>query len=162
MDSSKAYGFQNVSFNKSDEKIELRLSDWIASFVGRMIFAIVSDKGLNEDSVIDIRDVAKNDLETKRYLSSNWFDLKERDFELYQLLYQVFIIEQGSYWSTMTFSYADQAILFYTLIRYFNKYETFEDYRKIDNQQHAIEYNKDVLIELEYTFENMVWGGEPQ
>lgn len=162
LDSSKAYGFQNVSFNKSDEKIELRLSDWIASFVGRMIFAIVSDKGLNEDSVIDIRDVAKNDLETKRYLSSNWFDLKERDFELYQLLYQVFIIEQGSYWSTMTFSYADQAILFYTLIRYFNKYETFEDYRKIDNQQHAIEYNKDVLIELEYTFENMVWGGEPQ
>lgn len=162
LDSSKAYGFQNVSFNKSDEKIELRLSDWIASFVGRMIFAIVSDKGLHEDSVIDIRDVAKNDLETKRYLSPNWFDLKERDFELYQLLYQVFIIEQGSYWSTMTFSYADQAILFYTLIRYFNKYETFEDYRKIDNQQHAIEYNKDVLIELEYTFENMVWGGEPQ
>lgn len=48
------YNFCDMRSGKSDEIIELRLSDWIASFIGRMVYALCHDKGMKEDKVTNI------------------------------------------------------------------------------------------------------------
>ena len=151
---SEYYRFQNVKCGKSNEIIELRLADWIASFVGRMIYGLNNDEGMAEDVVTDIRKIGENDLESKRILSRHWFDINEKQFELYHLLYNTLIIGHTEYWAAMTMSYGDQCSAFYTLLRYFSRYDDYGVYKKIDVKLHSEYFNSACLIELERSYQN--------
>lgn len=151
---SQNYKFQNVKCAKSNEIIELRLADWIASFIGRMIYALENDEGMVEDAVTDIRKIGENDLVSKRILSVNWFDIDVKQFDLYKLFYNVLIIGHTEYWTAMATSYGDQCSVFYTLLRYFSSYNDYETYRKIDVKLHSEYFNSACLVELQRSYQH--------
>lgn len=150
---SQNYSFQNVKCGKSHEIIELRLADWIASFIGRMIYGLYNDEGVEEDAVTNIRKIGENDLSSKRILSENWFDIDRKQFELYHLLYDVLIIGHTEYWTAMTMSYNDQCSSFYTLLRYFSSYDNYDNYRKINLKLHSEYFNSACCTELERSYQ---------
>lgn len=151
---SQNYRFQNVRCGKSNEIIELRLADWIASFIGRMIYGMYSDEGMVEDDVTDIRKIGENDLASKRILSEGWFDIDDKQFDLYHLLYNVLVIGHTEYWTAMTLSYGDQCSTFYTLLRYFSGYDDYEIYKKINVKLHSEYFNSACCKELERSYQN--------
>ena len=151
---SQNYRFQNIKCGKSHEIIELRLADWIVSFIGRMTYGLYNDEGMKEDIVTDIRRIGENDLASKRILSENWFKIDIKQFELYHLLYDVLIIGHTEYWTAMTTSYGDMCSTFYTLVRYFSTYDDYEKYRKIDAKLHSEYFNSACCMELERSYQN--------
>ena len=151
---SQNYRFQNIKCGKSHEIIELRLADWIASFIGRMIYGLFNDEGVEEDTVTNIRKIGENDLTSKRILSENWFDIDIKQFELYHLLYDVLIIGHTEYWTAMTMSYNDQCSNFYTLLRYFSSYDNYDKYRKINSKFHSEYFNSACCTELERSYQD--------
>ncbi|MDO5291591.1 MAG: hypothetical protein Q4F05_02455 [bacterium] len=153
-EAAKKFDFQDVRCGKSDKILELRVSDWLATFIGRMIYGLYHDRDIEEDHVTDIRKVYENDLERKRILSKDWFDINEAQFNLYHLLYEVLIIGHTEYWTCMTLSYGDQSSVFYTLIRYFSGYTDFEQYQKVDAKLHSEYFNSSCCVELERAYCN--------
>lgn len=151
---SQNYRFQNIKCGKSHEIIELRLADWLASFIGRMTYGLFNDEGVEEDTVTNIRKIGENDLASKRILSENWFDIDIKQFELYHLLYDTLIIGHTEYWTAMTMSYGDQCSSFYTLLRYFSTYDNYEKYRKIDSKLHSEYFNSACCRELECSYQD--------
>jgi hypothetical protein len=146
------YSFQEVRCGKSDEIIELRVSDWIASFIGRMVYGLYHDEGIEEDKVTDICKIGENDLKRKRILSQNWFEVDEEQLNLYHLIYDALIIGHTEYWTTMTMSYGDQCSVFYTLIKYFSGYADYEKYSKVKAELHSEYFNSACCEELERSY----------
>ena len=103
-----------------------------------MHYALTEDKQIKEDVVIDIDHLRDNDLSRKRLLSPDWFDLKEPQFELYKRVFKVLVVQQEAYWATMTWSYSDQVSMFYSLLRYFGSYNSYEDYKKHSSKEERI------------------------
>ena len=125
----------------------------LRGFVGRMMHALMEDKSIKEDPVSEIERLGENDLVRKRLLSSDWFKLKPEHFELYQIAYRVLVHKQQSYWATMTWSYFDQILVFYTLLRYIASYDRYEDFIKYPPELHAEYYNSACCQELERAYE---------
>lgn len=148
------YNFCDMRSGKSDEIIELRLSDWIASFIGRMVYALSHDKGMKEDKVTNIRKIGENDLERKRILNEEWFLINEKQFDLYHLIYNALIIGHTDYWTAMTMSYGDECSIFFTLVRYFSKYENYQNYKDIEPKLHSEYFNTSCISELERSYKN--------
>ena len=149
------FGFKKITQVESDQNIQVRFSDWISGFIARMIYAIQNDQNMLEDKIERIEDIGNNDLSTKRILSKEWFELDEKQFELYILINNSFIIGHDYYWTTMTTVNCDQAILFFSLIRYFASYESFESYNSINSELHSEHYNSQLLNELKIQFKKM-------
>ena len=146
---AERYSFNSIKQQKSHNSVYIRLSDWISGFIGRMMFALSNDSSIQEDRLEKFEDIRKNDLTTKRILSSKWFEIDKERFELYHLIYKTLIVQQEHYWTTMTLSYCDQTVMFYSLIRYFASYQTYEDYCKIESQMHSEYYNTACCEELQ-------------
>lgn len=151
---SQNYSFQNIKCGKSHEIIELRIADWIASFIGRMIYGLFHDERIKEDAITNMRKIGENDLFSKRIFSENWFDIDIKQFELYRLLYNVLIVGHTEYWTAMTMSYSDQCSSFYTLLRYFSSYDNYEKYRKINSKLHSEYFNSACCTELERSYQD--------
>ena len=143
------YKFNHVKSVDSTECLQVRIADHLCGFIGRMMYALTHDKTIKEDSIEDIEKIQENDLERKRLLSPQWFMINREQFVLYKKIYTVLILQQNTYWGTMTWSYADQAAMFYTLLRYFASYETFEEYNNIDTKLHTEYYNAACIEDLE-------------
>lgn len=152
------YSFNSIKQQKSHNSVYIRLSDWISGFIGRMMFALSSDSSIQEDKLESFEDIRKNDLTTKRILSSKWFEIDKVRFELYHLIYTALIVQQEHYWTTMTLSYCDQTVMLYALIRYFASYRTYEDYCKVESQMHSEYYNTACCEELQKCYENRYQG----
>lgn len=156
LEAAQSYKFQTVKCRESHEVVELRLADWIATFIGRMIYGLYHDEGMKEDKVYDIRHIGENDLERKRILSEKWFELEEERFNLYKLIYDVLIIGHTEYWAAMTLSYGDQCNSFYSLLRYFGGLKDYEEYKNIDTKIHSEYYNASCCYALERSYERFM------
>ena len=138
---SQLYRFEKTKALKSYQSIELRLADWIAGFVGRMIVAINLDNGIKEhyESIIEL---AEEDIVSKHLLSNEWFEINKEVFDLYQKAYQVFILDhQDEYWASMTGSYFDSTVMFYSLLRYIGSYSDYNLYKSVSNKMHSEFFN---------------------
>lgn len=151
---AKEYSFKSIKQQKSHNSVYIRLSDWISGFIGRMMVALSNDCGMQEDKLEIFEDIRRNDLSTKRILSSKWFNIDKKRFDLYLLIYKTLIVDQEHYWTTMTMSYCDQVVMFYALIRYFAGYRTYEEYCKVDSQMHSEYYNTSCCADLQKYYDN--------
>lgn len=149
------FNFGKIKQADSYNSVQLRLSDFLCGFIGRIIYAMAHDPSSQEQDILDYNNIDTEDLQHKRLLSEKWFDLKETQYNLYLLIYQVLIIQQEHYWSSMTMSYSDDVSCFYSLLRYIANYKNYDDFRRIDNQMHAEYYNSCCLNELERYYREM-------
>ncbi len=145
---SKLYGFEKTEVLKSHESVELRLADWIAGFVARMIVAINMDENFNEH-IESLSELDEKDIVSKHLLSSNWFELDVATFSLYKKAFRFFISDRSEeYWATMTAAYFDSTVLFYSLLRYFGNYDDFNTYKSVAVEMHAEYFNSCACDEL--------------
>lgn len=149
------YRFKKVSQGNSVNVIQIRFSDFISGFIGRMIRGLIHDSGIVEKQITNVEELDKAALVDKRLLSPEWFDLKEEQFDLYKLIYKVMILNCEFYWTTMTFSYCDEVCCFYTLLRYVASYQNYIDFIKIAPDLHTEYYNSACLTELVRCYQKM-------
>lgn len=149
------FPFKEVKQADSTQSIKIRLADHLCGFVGRMMYALMEDKQIKEDEVTDIDLISSNDLTRKRLLSPEWFALRQEQFDLYKLVYRVLVVQQEAYWATMTWSYCDQVSMFYSLLRYFGSYGSFDEYKKHSSNEHSEFYNAACCEDLEIHYKKM-------
>lgn len=154
---SKAYNCGLVQQGRSDALIQLRLSDWLCGFIGRMLYALKNDENTQEKSLEDISNIDLEDIKIKRLLSSEWFDLREQHFDMYLLLYNALIVQHEHYWTTLASVYSDDVICFYSLLRYFGSYNSFESFKAVSPELHAEYYNSHAIGELERFYQKNIW-----
>ena len=151
-EAANQFGFNSIEQIDSKTSIQIRLSDLLSGFVGRMIYSLQNDEKMVEDKINKIEDVNKTDIARKRILDSKWFNINEKQFNLYLLIYNALIIGHEHYWTVMTTTNGDHAIMFFGLLRYFANFESFNDYSLIEPVNHAEYYNNSILFELENFF----------
>ena len=146
---AQTFPFKEVKQANSTQSVKVRMADHLCGFIGRMMYSLMNDKQLREDEVTDIDNLSANDLTRKRLLSPEWFDLKQANFDLYKRAFRVLVVQQEAYWATMTWSYCDQVSMFYTLLRYFGSYGSYEEYKKHSPEEHSEYYNSACCDDLE-------------
>ena len=145
---AQEYRFGKLKQRQSNFSIQLRLSDLLSGFVGRMIYALKHDEAAQEKELRDYREIDLEDIKKKRLLNTKWFELKESHFEMYKLLYEVLIVKHEHYWTTLTSAYNDDTICFYSLLRYIASYQTYEQFVAIPTNLHSEYYNTCAVAEL--------------
>lgn len=153
---AKDFDFKSVKQVDSKEHVQVRCVDWICGFIGRIIYSIQKDKSMLDDVLDNIEDVRKIDLSPRRKLSNDWFNISERTYKLYVLIYNSIIRDNEHYWTAMTSINSDQAVMFFSLLRYFAFYESFEQFQTITPEQHTEKYNSSAIAELEEYYRSMV------
>ena len=138
---AKSYPFKEIEKVDSKEVVQIRLSDWLSGFIGRMIYAISNDPEMAEDKITDIKKLTENDLETKRIIGPKWFEISEEGFNLYKLIFKALVENQQHYWSVMTLAYGDEASLYTSLIQYIGLYDDYRSYKNVDSNAHREKYN---------------------
>jgi hypothetical protein len=153
---SRGIAFHSVRQTDSKNSIFLRATDHLCGFLGRFMYALMNDAAIKEDKIADISHLSEYDITRKHLLSSMWFDLQEKHFVLYKKIYKVLIEQQGSYWSTMTFSYSDQIVAFYSFLRYIASYESYSEYKTCSLEDHSERYNSACCYDLERAFRELM------
>ena len=152
---AQKYAFKQVTQVNSSDSVGVRVADHLCGFIGRMMYALSNDSTIKEDRVEDIDLIGKNDLTTKRLLGKRWFELKKQHFDLYCLAHEVMVVQQQAYWATMTWSYNDQVIVFYTLLKYVASYQSYDEYNKRSAEEHAEYFNGACCDELQRHYDTM-------
>lgn len=146
------YNFSKIKQSDSKNVISIRIADHLCGFIGRMMYALMNDEAIKEDNIDNIDNLKENDLTRKRLLNLKWFDLEEKHFILYKLVYKVLVLQQSSYWSAMSLSYGDQVSMFYTLLRYISTFDSFNAFKRYSPEEHVEYYNSACCEELERHF----------
>lgn len=124
------FNFRNIEQKNSSNCIFLHLSDFLANFIGRFIYALHNDKSFIEDNIFNIEDIYNNNLEKKRVISSEWFNLTEDRFLLYKKINKILYHAH----SLIPYStYGDQEITFFTFLNYINDFD-WENFKNISNK----------------------------
>ena len=117
-----------------------------------MIYALCNDTQLKEDRVTSIEKLKDNDIERKHLLSKEWFMLSEKQFKLYKIISKALVTNQQYYWSSMTWAYCDEILVFYSLLNYINHYKDYKDFFDINSDLHSELFNGYVCSMLSEKF----------
>lgn len=148
--------FKSVEELDSANNICIRLSDWLAGFVGRLLFSIEHDSAALEPNETELKNTAPAEFAKLRLLSDHWFDLSRDQFECYRRAHNVFIGKQMHYWTLMTCVSIDGVSKFSNMLKYFNSYESYEEFKKIPAKTHSEKYNHAVCVDLEHHYRQLV------
>ena len=142
------YAFKHVEGLSSTENICIRLSDWLAGFVGKMVWSIVHDPQITEEKITDVNSIKTSEFSRKRMLSPCWFILNEAKFTCYKAAADCYVRRQPHRWTLLHCAYADHIIEFFTLLRYIDQYD-YNSYCSISPEEHCDKYTVMCLRELE-------------
>lgn len=101
----------------SKESFGIRIADFTAGIIAKMM------KSLCESLSPKLDDLQKNILDNK------WFDLNEKEHDVYKKLYHVLIDINNSWYKAYAGVFADDLITFIALLEYIN-YHTVEDMKQ--------------------------------
>lgn len=150
---SEKYQFKSVSQVDSRDCIGVRVSDWIAGFVGRIMWAMQQDDERSGDiRPANIDGFCKDGLEDRHFLNDHWFKIDESRFLLYQKLNNLFNDRWAHYWTVLTLSYADLVGSFFSLLRYFGMYDDYSEYKDISLNEHQELFEAACCRELQRCF----------
>lgn len=137
----KESGFKNVSEVDSKDCIELRCSDLLCGFIGKMMRAIYEDTKF-----------VGNKYNQKINLSKEWFDINEEKFNLYKLIAKTINNKFPYYWSTCISIYFDIFFEFLAIINYFEGYDSYIEYKKHGIQEHLEKFENFLFINMQEKF----------
>lgn len=113
----------------------VRISDLLAGFVSRFMRAIYLDT-YNDPTV---------PYNKPHHLSYKWFEIDEKRFDLYKKIAKYFIEYSKYVFSTYISIYFDLFAEMIGLLYYFNAYDSFTDYCKIDACKHFEEATLQII-----------------
>lgn len=137
----KESGFENVYEADSKDCIELRCSDLLCGFIGKMMRAIYEDTKFTGEKYCK-----------KINLSKEWFEIDEERFNLYKLIAKTIKKKFPYYWSTCISIYFDIFYEFLAIVNYFDGYANYSEYKKQSIQKHLEKYEYFILINMNERF----------
>lgn len=131
--------FYNVQGVNSKESTGTRLTDMFIRIISAIIHSI-------EDQLINI---GKSNKEEKHDLSEKWFEISEKQFNLYITIANIFKQRANIKWVTHFSVFTDAAYIFFRLLNYVSYFKSFTDFKKINSDKHALEFIGYSLISFE-------------
>lgn len=120
------YNFNEVEQVDSKSCEGVRISDMFCGFISKMMRALYDD--------------TKNDPNTpytkQHLISVQWFNISKEQFELYKIIIKYIKKYNDIYFGSYVSIYFDLFSLLLGLLYYFDSFETYESYSKIENQEH--------------------------
>lgn len=136
---------KNVIEDDSKNHIGIQLADMLAGIISKFI------KILEEDLMYkNIKEAT-----SKKLLSKEWFNINNNQLVLYKKMYKIIIKLNNSWYKSYSGIYSDNLVQFLSLLDYFNRYENFEDYKRIELEIHPEYYNSLTVSNLEENFFTM-------
>lgn len=120
--------YYNVKGVNSANSIATRMTDMFI----RMLSAIIHSL---EDQLIN---VGKHDKENKHDLSEKWFELTEKQFNLYKTIAAIFYQRKNITWTSHLSIFCDAPYIFFRLLEYMNMFESFTDFKNRNAKDHAL------------------------
>ena len=146
---AQKYGFGDIHAVDSKQCSGIWLSDWLAGFIGRMMRAVNNDEGVFDITLSELRENRENcDIDSLRILSPSWFEFGHRVevFNLYRQAANTYL--QPHYWTFLHTAYCDHIVQFTSLLMYFLRYESYDDYKKVGPKSHAQMFNELLIMRL--------------
>lgn len=146
---AQKYSFGEVYPVDSTQCNGIWLSDWLAGFIGRMMRAMNNDEGFSDITLSKLRESCEDcDIESLRILSPSWFEFGHRVevFNLYRQAANTYL--QPHYWTFLNTAYCDHIVQFTSLLMYFLRYESYDDYKKVGPKSHAQMFNELLIMRL--------------
>lgn len=140
-------GFKNVEEIDSKESLMLRCTDMLCGFVSKMMRAIYEDTKTNDNEKY----------KEKKILNKNWFDINEQQFLLYREIAKYFKKYSSYYWCTFISIYFDSFLQFIDFIYYFDGFKTFDEFKKLNLNEHRETYNSFLISEINKRFIQYGW-----
>lgn len=146
--SAKTQSYHDVIEVDSTDNLCVRISDMISNFYGRMIHRL--QLALKEPDVQTKESLKENEYQNKRHISTKWFELNEKQFNLYKLLSELLMKSIKNYWSFHGGVFFDSSMIVIGLILYIGQsYTTFEEYQLVSTNDHSIKCTNKILGGLE-------------
>ena len=153
VDAANCYSFRKARALVSTASPHIRFADYLCGFYGKMIWALTNDNSFYE-KYDKIENIDVDELSKKHLLSAEWFEIDKKTYDLYLKAYQQLIQKQEAYWAARTWAYSDQVVMFYSLLRYFASYGSYEKYKAVSSNMHNEYYNTSCCMELEKYYKN--------
>lgn len=142
--------FENTTEVDSKKCAGVRVCDIVAGFISNMLKSI--GKTLNHDEfALNCKKASENPC----ILPKEWFDLTKKQFELYKIIGDFLTGDDSPYYTATTGKNADDISAFYSLLFYFEKFDTYESYKQYNPTEHMKKYNEFALEYLEKSYRRM-------
>lgn len=150
------YSFGKLKSSHSKDNIRLHFSDNLAGFVAKMILSIMKDLSSNEVKLSELHLNNNIDMESKRILNEQWFNIDCKTLDLYHIIFNVLIKKQKYNWNSKSSLFFDGVNSFYCLLEYFSQYKNIEEYKTIELNTHREKYNELCLIRMLERYKDML------
>lgn len=144
---AREMNIKNVIEDDSKNHIGIQIADMLAGIISKFI------KMLEEDLAYKKIEEAT----TKKLLPKEWFCLNSNQFVMYKKMHKIITKLNNSWFKSYTGIYADNLVQFISLLNYFDRYESFQDYREISLESHPEFYNTLAISILENHFSRMAF-----
>lgn len=121
------YSVKGVNSNKCTGT---RMTDMFVRLISAIIHSL-------EDQLIN---VGKYDKQNKHDLSEKWFDLSEKQFNLYKTISSIFYQRRDITWTKHLSILSDAAYIFFKLLDYIHQFDSFNDFKKITTRDHTLTF----------------------
>lgn len=154
IETAQMYPFKVAVGVESPENIGVRISDWLAGFIGKTIWGLIHDPQVVEEKVVDIENIKTPEFSRRRLINAKWFDLNEKQFDCYKKAAKCFLNQQPHKWTFMHCAYADNLIQFTSLLKYIDQFD-FKQYSTIDVVKHRDKYTEYCLLQMQVHYKNI-------
>ncbi|OTN87596.1 hypothetical protein A5819_000042 [Enterococcus sp. 7E2_DIV0204] len=148
----KSINFYSLEELDSMKAEEIRIADIFSNFVYRLIFA---QHNATEEKWGTKQ--AKDNFNDRKILPETWFNLKENHFLLYKNINRIFQSREAIYWTSHSGIYFDEGICFFTLIKYFDRYNDFNSYSNLSLNEHREKFHEFEMTYLRGNYEKRGW-----
>lgn len=125
----------NIIQVDSKNSIQIRIVDYLCGFIGKIVEAMDLDENKTENKITSVECIDQEDFKKKRKLTSNWFDISEESFNLYNTIYDVLF---GNRYPIINIGYYfDPILYFFAFLKYIKQYYSFEDFSALSSEIHA-------------------------
>lgn len=135
--------FDLVSSVNSEENIIIQACDWLSGLIGQFCRAVGKYKNIQEDIDQTYEEKIKF-----RYIEEGWLDIKKYTFDLYKTMHNFFINNQKHYYKIGTGYFSDSITILMTFLRYFDRFNSYEDYKAKPLSRIVEEINNEIVFEI--------------
>lgn len=156
-DEQNTYDVVSSVFPKSEQVdskscFGVRAADLLAGFVSRMLRAI-------NIVTLPVMQSLPGSMASEEcvWVPKSWFDLGYRHevFDLYKTVGSFMTGNSLPYWTVLVSKYGDEVSMFFSLLRYFGKFSTFDEFARISVDVHLRRFNEFSLRELSVRINNL-------
>lgn len=97
----------------------------------------------------------KHEIEELEIQINLWFDLTEKQFKLYKILGEFLTSYNSPYFTATTGKNSDDVVMFYSLLFYFKKFDSYENYKRRNLPKHVKEFHAFSMLRLHDAFTRM-------